>query len=243
MEKILSILNKPKYIITLFIFLLFGSFFLSGCSRILTLGRTSKRYSSLPAFSPNPVHNYPNYSVGRFKIPFMAEQIAKIFEIQEIEKSTLMILPLLELDGPDNIISSFGRFFSEQLKTELYLNDFRILYAGNVLEEQILDHLTIDLDQFLTAEDNIVVNKLFNSGVEAIISGSYQVASNMVYVNVRMIMLANSEIISVGTCELNKDENIISLIEKRQSVKKLKSSTNNQKEEFFGFKVKGKTDT
>ena len=226
-----------------FIFLLFLCFSFSGCSRILNFGRTSKRYSTLPAFSPHPVHNYPNYSTGRFKIPFLAQQITKMFIVEDIKETTLIVLPLLELDGPDNLVSSFGRYFSEQLKTELYLNDFHILYAGHVLEEQLLSKITMDLEQFLTAEDNVVINKLYNTGVKAIIAGSYQVASNEVYINVQMIVLDNSEIISVGTCELEKDENVISLIEKRQPVeKKLTTSTSNYGEEFLGFNVKGNSD-
>lgn len=238
-------MKKKQPFVLSHLVIIWGALLLAGCSSLLNFGRTNKRYSPLPVYSSYPVHNYPNYSVGRYKIPYLAEQIVKVFKAKELKSKPLIILPLRELDEPEHLVSSFGCFFAEQLKTELYLNDFRVLYPGQELEEQIYLHLTLDLDHFLSAEENPVVSKLFYTGVEAVICGSYQVGQEYIYLNLRMILLENSEIISIGTCEIKKDQDLMALIEKKKVIKEAKSLSSPDENglengrEFLGFQVQG----
>ncbi|MGA1868976.1 MAG: FlgO family outer membrane protein [bacterium] len=216
--------------------------FLSGCGNLLHLGRTSKQYSDIPVFSAKPVHNYPNLSAGRYKITFIAEQLTKVFKLEDLRDTSVIVLPIHEIGKPKNIISSFGTYFSEQLKTELYLNDFTVLYPGQELEEQLSTYLTGNLDYFMSSQDDPVMNKLVDSGVMAIICGSYQVSTKKIYINVQMILLENSKLISIGTCELKKNKEIMRLITKKRMITRAEAfkSQNEEDHEVLSFTVKGK---
>lgn len=236
----LPLVIKSK-ISALILLLAFFGFFLGGCSGWLDLGRTSKRYSDLPVFSSHPVHNYPNYSGGRFKISFLAEQITKVLKGKNIKETPLLILPIQELDRL-NVISSFGRYFSEQLKTELYLNDFRVLRLGQKMEEQLLIQVAGDSNRFLSSpRRNQLINKLSPYGVVSIICGSYQVGADNIYVNVQIISLENLEIISIGSCELKKNKNIMGLIKKKKIVKRLEHLEDKDQttQDLLGFAING----
>lgn len=188
---------------------------LVGCSPLRDLGRTSKRYSAVPVFSPCPVHDYPNYSAGRFKAPFLAEQLTAVLKVSQAQKAPLIVLPIQELDR-QNIVSSFGRYLAEQLKTELYLNDFRILCPWHNAEEELLKQMGKNPGTFTLSQDSPLIKKLVNSGVKSIVYGSYQVGKDNIYLNIRMVSLENLEVISIGTCELPKDRNILELISQRK---------------------------
>ncbi|MEW5803319.1 MAG: FlgO family outer membrane protein [bacterium] len=233
-----------------------GTFTLSGCSPWLNLGRTSKRYSPLPAFSPYPVHDYPNYSAGRFKVPFLAEQLTAVLKISNAQKAPLLVLPIQEL-GRENTVSSFGLYLAEQLRTELYLNDFRILCPGQKAEGELLNQMVRTADFSLIVQSDPLMKKLISSGVRSIVYGSYQVAGDDIYLNVKMISLENLEVISIGTCELPRDKNILSLIRQRKVLEitaffdhkddrkdreEDKDKEKDADQEPFGFTVKGKDD-
>ncbi|MGA1823038.1 MAG: FlgO family outer membrane protein [bacterium] len=213
-----------------------------GCSNFLNLGRTNKRYSNIPVYSAKAVHNYPNLSGGRYKISFIAEQLTKVFKLEDLRDTSVIILPIHEIGKPKNIISSFGTYFSEQLKTELYLNDFTVLYPGQVLEEQISTYLAGNMDYFMSAQDNPILEKLVASGVLAVVCGLYQVGTEKIYVNVQMILLENSEIISIGSCELKKDKDIMSLINKKRIITRAEAfkSKDEENQELLSFTIKGK---
>ena len=223
-------------------FLIFLILCLCGCSSFRNFGRTSKRYSNLPVYSAKSVHNYPNLSAGRYKISFVAEQLTRVFKLEDLRDTSVIILPIHEIGKPKNIISSFGTYFSEQLKTELYLNDFTVLYPGQVLEEQLSTYLAGNMDYFMSAQDNPILDKLVASGVMAVISGLYQVSADKIYVNVQMILLENSELISIGTCELKKDKDIMSLINKKKIITRAEAfkSKDEENQGLLSFTVKGK---
>ena len=230
---------KMPALILLLVFFLFS---LGGCSRWLDFGRTSKRYSDLPVFSSHPVHNYPNYSAGRFKISFLAEQITRVLKNKNIKETPLLILPIQEL-GRSNVISFFGRYFSEQLKTELYLNDFRVLRMGQEMEEQLMIQVGGNSNRFLSSpRRNHLINKLSPYGVASVICGSYQVGADNIYVNVQMVSLENLEIISIGSCELKKSENIMGLIKKKKIVKRSEHLEDKDQttQNLLEFAVKGR---
>ena len=202
------------------------------------MGRTNKRYADLPVFSSHPLHHYPNHSVGRFKISFLAEQLTKALKEKNIKKAPLLVLPLFELDHP-NSISSFGCFFSEQMKSELYLNGFRILPATPNLEERLYNTLKKTENGFLLSKDTPFAADLSSLGIESIILGSYLVGMENIYLNVQIISLNSSEIISIGTCEIKKSKDLMDLIERRKLFAFQKTSEKGKAKSGRSFTIKG----
>jgi hypothetical protein len=194
----------------------------------------------------------------RERISPIAEQLAKGLRLYEARETPLIVLPVQEL-AEQNAISSFGLYWAEQLKTELYLKDFHIFCPGQSVERELLRQIARNQGRFLPLQENPLVKRLFLSGVRSIVYGSYRVGSNSIYLNVKMVSLESLEIISAGICELPKDSDTLDLISRKRFLSIVEGNASSAPDpEFsdhedekkqrgtdrrsFGFTVKGEDD-
>jgi len=217
--------------------------------------------------SSHDYHDYHNYlpyvTAGdppdeRDRISPIAEQLAKGLRLYEARETPLIVLPVQEL-AEQNAISSFGLYWAEQLKTELYLKDFHIFCPGQSVERELLRQIARNQGRFLPLQENPLVKRLFLSGVRSIVYGSYRVGSNSIYLNVKMVSLESLEIISAGICELPKDGDSLDLISRKRFLSIVEGKASSAPDpEFsdhederkqrgtdrrsFGFTVKGEND-
>ena len=190
---LLKYLNKMLgYSLMLISLALIGS--LLGCS---------KRYDDLPGFSGLPFTDAQNYSVGRFKTTYLADQIHAYY--RGSIRGPIAVATFVELDDLYGS-SSFGRLLSEQLMSELSMKGY------NVIELRKSDAL-----QIMTNEGELALSRDIRTlrqlqDVSGIVVGTYVASPVRVYLNVRLIDPASSLVISAGSVEMGMTREIAKLL-------------------------------
>ncbi len=153
----------------------------------------SKRYSNLPAFSAFPIHDSFNYSGGRFKTSYLADQIDAYYRGNS--NGPLAIATFVNLDRLYNS-STFGRILGEQLISELSMKGY------DVIELRLADsmHVMNDEGEFGLSRDIRTLRQM--QSITGIIVGTYAVSPDRVYVNTRLIDPASAMVVSAGSVEM-----------------------------------------
>lgn len=175
-------------------FIIFTSVLILSCS---------KRYNDLPTFSALPIRDYANQSVGRFKTTYLADQIHAYFRGHI--NGPIAVTTFVSIDDLYQT-STFGRMLGEQLLSELAMQGY------NVVEMRLSDALQIMQnggELGLSRETKTLKN---NFNVSALVVGTYVASPNRVYVNARIVDPSTSMIISAGSVEMEKTEEITRLL-------------------------------
>jgi TolB-like protein len=153
----------------------------------------SKRYSNLPAFSAFPIHDSFNYSGGRFKTSYLADQIDAYYRGNS--NGPLAVATFVNLDRLYNS-STFGRILGEQLISELAMKGY------DVIEMRMADsmHVMNDEGEFGLSRDIRTLRQMQN--ITGIVVGTYAVSPDRIYVNTRLIDPASSMVVSAGSVEM-----------------------------------------
>jgi len=164
---------------------------------------SSKRYSDLPAFSAYDIFDSENQSVGRFKTSYLADQIHGYFRGNA--SGPIAVATFVDLDNLYGT-STFGRVLGEQLISELAMKGYNVREvrqseALQVMFEQGEFGLSRDLKQLRQAQD-----------LSGIVVGTYTVSPIRVYVNVRVIDPATSLVLSAGSVEMPKTQEIAKML-------------------------------
>ena len=91
---------------------------------LVALVGCSKRYHDLPSFSPIPIEDYTNHSVGRFKTTYLAEQIDNYY--RGTNPGPIGVTTFVNIDDLNNT-STFGRMYGEQLMSELAMRGYDVI--------------------------------------------------------------------------------------------------------------------
>ncbi|MCB0360946.1 MAG: hypothetical protein KDD44_14960, partial [Bdellovibrionales bacterium] len=163
----------------------------------------SKRYSDLPAFSPFPLYNPMNESVGRFKTSYLAEQIHAYYRGHTT--APIAVATFVDIDNLYGS-STFGRMLSEQLMSELTMLGY------NVIEMRQAEALQVMYGQgeFGLSREVAVLRRA--QDVAGLIVGTYVVSPIRVYLNARLIDPTTSVVISAGSVEMEKTDEIARLL-------------------------------
>ena len=163
----------------------------------------SKRYSPLPAFSPIPIHDSFNYSVGRFKTSYLADQIHAYYRGQTT--GPLAVTTFVDLDNLYGS-STFGRVLAEQLMSELAMKGY------NVIELRKSDALQVLYGEGEFALSQEIQRLKATQDLAGIIVGTYVLSPVRVYVNTRVLDPNTSLVLAAGSVEMSKTDEIDRLI-------------------------------
>ena len=169
---------------------------------VLTSG-CSKRYDDMPAFSPIPLKQYDNQSVGRFKTSYLAEQIDEFY--RGVNPGPLGITTFVNLDDLYTT-SSFGRMVSEQMMSELTMRGFDVV---ELRHSDALQFMNTTGEFALSRDSSSVRNERKLGGV---IVGTYVVSPIRVYVNARLVDPSSSVVLSAGSVEMEKTTELVRLL-------------------------------
>ncbi|NBW39873.1 hypothetical protein EBR25_02600 [bacterium] len=172
-------------------------------SLCLVLGGCSKRYDNVPAFWPFEFKDYENESVGRFKTSFLAQQIDEYY--QGVHPGPIGITTFVNLDDLKTT-SSFGRIYGEQLMSELAMRGYDVVELRHADALQFLSNN----GEFALSRDVAQVRRERDLG--AIIVGTYVVSPVRVYINARLVDPATSKVLSAGSVEMAKTDEIKRLV-------------------------------
>ncbi len=164
-----------------------------------TLIGCSKRYHSLPAFSPISLTDYTNKSVGRFKTTYLADQVDEYY--RGVDPGPVGVTTFVDLDDMEST-SSFGRVCSEQLLSELAMKGYEVveLRKGEALE------FVQDKGEFMLSRSPALVKRTHSLG--AILVGTYTSSEDRVYLNVRLIDPRSAMVLSAGSAEMERTDEI-----------------------------------
>ncbi len=163
----------------------------------------SKRYQDLPVFWPYDVFDTENQSVGRFKTSYLADQIHGYFRGNAA--GPIAVASFVDLDNLYGT-STFGRMLGEQLISELAMKGYNVREirqseALQVMFEQGEFGLSRDLKQLRKAQD-----------LAGIVVGTYTISPLRVYINARIIDPSTSLVLSAGSVEMAKTEEISKML-------------------------------
>lgn len=170
---------------------------------ILSLSGCSKRYDDVPTFWPFEYRDYENESVGRFKTSYLAQQIDEFY--QGIHPGPIGITTFVNLDDLKTT-SSFGRIYGEQLMSELSMRGYDVVELRHADALQFLSNN----GEFALSRDVAQVRRERDLG--AIIVGTYVVSPVRVYINARLVDPATSKVLSAGSVEMAKTDEIKRLV-------------------------------
>ncbi len=170
---------------------------------ILALIGCSKRYHDLPSFSPIPMDDYENHSVGRFKTSFLAEQIDTYY--RGTNPGPIGVTTFVNIDDLYNT-STFGRMYGEQLMSELAMRGYDVIELRHADALQFLNNT----GEFALSRDMGLVKKSQNLG--GVIVGTYVVSPERVYVNARLVDPSSSIVLSAGSVEMSKSNEIARML-------------------------------
>ncbi len=170
---------------------------------VFSLCACSKRYSDLPAFSPVDLSDYENYSVGRFKTSYLAEQIDEFY--RGTNPGPLGVTTFVNLDDLYTT-SSFGRMISEQLMSELAMRGFDVIELRHSDALQFLN----PSGEFGLSRDIAVVRR--NRDLGGVVVGTYVISPERVYLNARLVEPSTSMVLSAGSVEMPKTKEIARLV-------------------------------
>ncbi len=163
----------------------------------------SKRYDDLPAFSPIPLKQYDNGSVGRFKTSYLAEQIDEYY--RGVNPGPLGVTTFVNLDDLYTT-SSFGRMVSEQIMSELTMRGFDVV---ELRHSDALQFMNTTGEFALSRDSSSVRNERKLGGI---IVGTYVVSPVRVYVNARLVDPSSSVVLSAGSVEMEKTTELARLL-------------------------------
>lgn len=166
---------------------------------VLVLLGCSKRYNDMPVFSPIPFEDYENYSVGRFKTSYLAEQIDTYY--RGTNPGPIGITTFVNIDDLNNT-STFGRMYGEQLMSELAMRGYDVIELRHADALQFLNNT----GEFALSRDMGMVKRSHNLG--GVVVGTYTVSPQRVYVNARLVDPSSSVILSAGSVEMSKTDEI-----------------------------------
>lgn len=170
---------------------------------LLALCACSRRYSDFPAYSPVPLKDYHNYGVGRFKTSYLVDQIDNYY--RGSNPGPIGITTFVNLDDL-HATSSFGRMYSEQMMSELAMRGF------DVVELRHADSLQLMASdgEFALSRDASSVRRSRDLG--GVVVGTYVVSPERVYVNARLLDPATSVVLSAGSVEMSKTDELARLL-------------------------------
>ena len=179
------------------------SYILPICCLFISLTSCSKRYQNLPAFSAFPIRDSHNYSVGRFKTSYLADQIHAYFRGNI--NGPIAITTFANIDDLYQS-STFGRIMGEQLMSELSMRGYRVIELRLTEAMQIMANngefgLSRELATIRPSQD-----------IAGIVVGTYSVSPVRVYVNARIIDPASATLVSAGSVEMSKTKEIARLL-------------------------------
>ncbi len=128
-----------------------------------------------------------------------------IYSIRGNAAGPIAVTTFVEIDNLYQS-STFGRILAEQLISELSMRGY------NVIEIRMSDAVQIIEDQGelgLSRESNVIKG---NQDISGLVVGTYAVSPNRVYVNSRLIDPRSSGILSVGSVEMKKTDEIATLL-------------------------------
>lgn len=169
----------------------------------MLLSSCSKRFQDLPVFSPIPLRDVENESVGRFKTSYLADQIHAYFRGNL--SGPIAVTTFVDLDNLYET-STFGRVLSEMLMSEMSMKGY------NVVEVRLGEAMQImhNKGEFILSRDT--ANLRSDQNLSAIIVGTYVASPERVYLNARVIDPASARLVSVGSVEMEKTEEIAKLV-------------------------------
>jgi TolB-like protein len=170
---------------------------------MLGLGGCSKRYDNVPAFLAFPLPDAENNSVGRFKTSYLADQIHAYFRGNA--GGPIAVATFVDLDNLYGT-STFGRLLAEQLMSELAMKGY------NVLEVRQSDALQVLFEQGEFGLSREVTRLRSHQDVSGLVVGTYTVSPVRIYINARLIDPASSVILSAGTVEMSKTDEIARML-------------------------------
>jgi TolB-like protein len=179
---------------------------------LLGLIACSKRYHDLPAYLPFNLEGDDNYSVGRFKTSFLAEQMDHFF--RGTDPGPIAITTFVSLDNL-YATSSFGRIYSEQLLSELVMKGYDVV---EIRQGNSIQFLKSEGEYRLTRELDKIRNSVELGGI---IVGTYSVSPDRVYINARLLDPNRSLVLSAASVEITKTAEIDKLLRKGGSRTKL----------------------
>jgi TolB-like protein len=163
----------------------------------------SKRYSDLPAFTSLPVYDSYNNSVGRFKTSYLADQIHAYFRGNA--SAPIAVATFVDLDNLYGA-SSFGRLLGEQLMSELAMKGYNVLEIRHTDAMQVIQ----EGGEFGLSRDVERLRKHYD--ISALVVGTYTASPDRVYINARLIDPSSSLVLSAGSVEMDKTEEITRLL-------------------------------
>ena len=169
----------------------------------LSVTGCSKRYHDLPAYAAWPIYNPENNSVGRFKTSYLADQIHAYFRGNAA--GPIAVATFADIDNLYNS-SSFGRLLGEQLISEL------VMHGYNVIELRRADSFQIQEGEGEFALSRELERLKQTHNLAGIVVGTYTASSERIYLNARIIDPATSMVISVGSVEMEKTQEIAKLL-------------------------------
>jgi TolB-like protein len=177
--------------------------FIAALTLLLSLGACSKRYSDLPAFSAVPLRDYENHSVGRFKSAYLASQLDQYY--RGVNPGPIGVTTFVDLDNLYTT-SSFGRIYAEQIMSELSMRGYDVVELRHSDALQFL----MNNGEFALSRDVATLQRARDLG--AIIVGTYVASPERVYVNARLVDPSSSRVLSAGSVEMNKTNEITRLV-------------------------------
>jgi TolB-like protein len=163
----------------------------------------SKRYSDIPAYTSLPFREYKNQGVGRFKTSYLAEQIDAYY--RGTNPGPIGVSTFVNLDDLYTT-SSFGRMVGEQLISELAMKGFDVVELRHA---DALQFMAPD-GEFALSRDVSAIHRQRDLG--GIVVGTYSVSPVRVYLNVRLINPSNSLVLSAGSVEMPKTNEISKML-------------------------------
>ena len=163
----------------------------------------SKRYDDMPAFSAIPLGDAFNYSVGRFKTSYLADQIHAYYRGHI--SGPIGVATFVDLDNLYTS-STFGRILAEQLMTELAMKGYTVIEIRKADAIQIMSLQ----GEFALSRETASMRRF--QDMAGIVVGTYAESPERVYVNARILDPTTAVIVSAGSVEMGKSEEIARLI-------------------------------
>jgi TolB-like protein len=185
--------TKNKLILSLLLISLSG----------LLITSCSMRYHDMPAFSAIPLRDTYNYSVGRFKTSYLADQIHAYYRGRI--SGPIAVATFVDIDDLYGT-STFGRTLAEQLMGELVMRGY------NIVELRKADAIQIMSSQGEFALSREVSTLRSFQDLSGIVVGTYVDSPVRVYVNARLIDPTSTLIVSAASVEMQKTDEIARLI-------------------------------
>lgn len=184
-------------------FLCQSTLYFAAIFALLAILGCTGRYGDQPTAWPGSERQARGQGVGRFQTVYLADQIESYY--RGSNPGPIGVTTFVNLDDLYTS-STFGRMYGEQLMSELAMRGF------DVVELRHADAL-----QFISNEGEFALSR--QSGqirrerqLGGVVVGTYVVSPSRVYVNARLIDPASSLVLSAGTVEFEKTNELARLL-------------------------------